>query len=429
MPTPSSKLPATSLQEARQAAWAVRDDLIKCLIDRRVEVTLGMTALIARQHLFMLGPPGTAKTMVARYFGQAIKAPYFELLLTKFTEPSEVFGPISIKGLVEREEYTRNTAGYLPTVQIATLDEIWKANSAILNSLLTIINERVFDNGGRRTPVPLDTLFAASNELPEDASLEALYDRFLLRTEVATVADPARLLETLPTPTKHLTGAQLRLLQTAAARVDTTFVHGMMGAILTNLRASGIAVGDRRFRQSATLIQASAALLGRTVAEPSDLPILAYCYWQTPEQIGQITQVIEQVVRTGVGPAPSPRTPPPPRTPPRTPPRASTPQAPTPPSGPTALSEWASTPTYGEVRAMVLGSSQADLMVNRKLHQGLAFLSYPAGTQASISATESTARTGFIPGGAQPLDENARKHVNEWSTSVKQLPGVTWLAP
>ena len=113
---------------------------------------------------------------------------FFERLLTKFTNPEELFGPLSLTAL-ERDEYVRNVQGYLPAVSIAFLDEIFKANSAILNSLLTILNERKFDNGNCRLDVPLKALVAASNELPDSEELDALYDRFLLRRKVQPVSD------------------------------------------------------------------------------------------------------------------------------------------------------------------------------------------------------------------------------------------------
>ena len=112
---------------------------------------------------------------------------FFERLLTRFSVPEELFGPLSMRGL-ENDLYVRQTEGYLPTATVAFVDEVFKANSAILNSLLTILNERLFDNGAERVKVPLLCLVGASNELPESEELDALYDRFLLRSSVEQVS-------------------------------------------------------------------------------------------------------------------------------------------------------------------------------------------------------------------------------------------------
>ncbi|HTP29485.1 MAG TPA: AAA family ATPase, partial [Anaeromyxobacteraceae bacterium] len=127
----------------------------------------------------MTGSPGTAKSALARTISRAFQAAYFERLVTKFTTPEELFGPISLKAL-EQDHYRRVTAGMLPEAQIAFIDEIWKANSAILNALLAVMNERVFHNDGAPCTCPLITLFGASNELPDGKELEATFDRFLL---------------------------------------------------------------------------------------------------------------------------------------------------------------------------------------------------------------------------------------------------------
>ena len=149
-----------------------------------------LLAALCGEHLLLLGPPGTAKSELSRRLSGVVGGAYFERLLTRFSVPEELFGPLSMRGL-ENDEYVRQTAGYLPTAEVAFVDEIFKANSAILNALLTLLNERLFDNGHQRLQAPLMTLVGASNELPESEELDALYDRFLVRREVAQVSNAA----------------------------------------------------------------------------------------------------------------------------------------------------------------------------------------------------------------------------------------------
>lgn len=182
--------PVEELGELASRVVAAAEELEAGLVERSLEARILLLAAFCGEHLLLLGPPGTAKSLLARRLVRFLgkEAVFFERLLTRFSVPEELFGPLSLKGL-EQDEYLRKTTGYLPEASIAFVDEIFKANSAILNSLLSIVNERVFDNGPERVAVPLRCLVAASNEAPESEELEALYDRLLFRLIVNPVSD------------------------------------------------------------------------------------------------------------------------------------------------------------------------------------------------------------------------------------------------
>src|SRR5437660_8497581 len=152
-------------------------------VGRDEVVDLIALAVVAGEHLLLLGPPGTAKSALVREFAAAVRCRYFEYMLTRFSEPNEVFGPIDLARLREGTVATVTT-GMLPEAEFAFLDELFNANSAILNNLLTVLNERVYRRGAETHRLPLLSLFSASNHLPEDDALQALFDRFLLRCKV-----------------------------------------------------------------------------------------------------------------------------------------------------------------------------------------------------------------------------------------------------
>ena len=270
----------------------IRDRLTTGLVERDVAIRLALLAALSGEHLLLIGPPGTAKSLVARRLRLAFKdADYFERLLTRFSVPEELFGPLSIKGL-EEDRYERLTESYLPAASIAFLDEIFKANSAILNALLTLLNEREFDNGTRRERTPLMAVVGASNELPEGEELDALFDRFLLRLHVGPVSKDGFLdllklrgdaAPDVPDALK-LTRDDLDTVQKAAGDVR---VPDDVVALLCDLRewcaAEDITVSDRRWRKVVRLLQTSALTNGRETVSIWDCWLLQHCLWSDAE--------------------------------------------------------------------------------------------------------------------------------------------------
>lgn len=281
-------------------------------LERGSHVRAALLALLAGQHVLLLGPPGTAKSLLARSLCQCFEgADYFEYLLSRFTHPDELFGPVSIPGL-KAEDYRRLTDGFLPTASVAFLDEIFKANSAILNSLLTLINERVFHHGRHRDPVPLLGVIGASNELPDpEGGLGALFDRFLVRMPVPPLASPEAFLAVatgeVPAPSVpdalRISQADLDAVREAAARVVVP--PGVRDALVKLWRTGQRLeweVSDRRWRAALWLLKTGAAADGRDQLVPIDLLLLEPVLSPSPDRGSEVREAILEQLGTGAIP-------------------------------------------------------------------------------------------------------------------------------
>jgi MoxR-like ATPase len=262
-------------------ARAVRDAIDAArtgLVDREMLVEVVALAAVAGEHVLVVGPPGTAKSEAVRRIAAHLGGQYFEYLLGRFTEPNEIFGPVDLRrlreGVVEIE-----TAGMLPEAEIAFLDEVFHGSSAILNTLLGILNERVFRRGSTTLRCPIRVCVGATNTIPDDTTLAAFADRFLVRVFVEPLAD-ARLEDLLEAgwalgrdapPSAAADIAAIDRLAAAGLACDLIQVRGVIGAALRRLRSAGIPITDRRAVRSQRLIAAAAVLDGRSVATEADL--------------------------------------------------------------------------------------------------------------------------------------------------------------
>ena len=259
------------------------------LVGRRDHARMLLLAAVAGENALLFGPPGTAKSLLARRLKDcfADEVRYFECLLTKFSMPEEVFGPVSLKGL-EKDIFRRVYDRYMPGAGVAFIDETFKANSAILNSMLTILNEREFDTGNERIKVALRCVVGASNEMPKEAELEALYDRFIIRMRVDRLQDEDQLTRFLtntaeyvaPEASLRLTKAELEAIAKAAKALP---VDAPVIELLVELRewchGKGIKISDRRLVKIRHLLQVAATTSGRESASLSDAWVIRHCAW------------------------------------------------------------------------------------------------------------------------------------------------------
>lgn len=280
----------------------VVEPLKRRFVGRDEIVDLIALAVTAGEHLFLHGPPGTAKSALIRQFAAAVRGNYFEYLLTRFSEPNEVFGPIDLVRLREGTVATV-TSRMLPEGEFVFLDELFNANSAILNNLLTVLNERVYRRGVEVHQLPLLSLFAASNHLPDDDALRALFDRFLLRSHVDNLHRdqlPRLLnagweLERSAPLESSVSAADLRALAQQVYEVELTGIAERYADVVSKVRDLGVALSDRRAVKVLKLVAGSALLCGRSRAQVSDFWVFRYV-WDREEQIAPLKALIGGVI-------------------------------------------------------------------------------------------------------------------------------------
>ena len=283
------------------------------LQEREDIISVALLGSLIEESIFFYGPPGTGKSLIARRISTAFhNQKYFEYLMQKFSTPDEIFGQVSIIEL-KKDNYKRLTEGFLPTATFAFLDEIWKSSPAILNTLLTILNERTFKNGNSIENCPLRVIISASNEVPpKNQGLEALYDRFLLRVPVFPIKDKNNfeiLLESnnVKTETNIKNEYKISLNEVEnwkneinnikLSKETFNIIHILRTLLFEKAEELDIYVSDRRWKKVAFLLKASAFFCERKETNLSDLLLLKYCLWSTNENREKINTLIENTIK------------------------------------------------------------------------------------------------------------------------------------
>ena len=312
-PAAASRAPAAIPELARRLQDGARR-LEAQFLGKEETIRLLFVSAVAGEHMVMVGPPGTAKSALVRAFSDTIDARYYDYLLTRFTEPNEIFGPVDIQAF-RQGAYRRRIEGMLPEAEIAFLDEIFKANSAILNSLLGVLNSRRFSHGNTTIAVPLISMFAASNEVPNDDALSALFDRFLLRVRVdyldsyqfRGLLQKGAALEARALATRSDVGsggeatvsaADLIAMQRGFGKLletmDEEFLATYKGLVF-QIRSEGVGLSDRRVVKMLKLFAASAVFDGRTQVNDADFFVLRHI-WNTPEQQDILQEIVGPIL-------------------------------------------------------------------------------------------------------------------------------------
>lgn len=275
-------------------------------VEREEVVTNLLRTLVMGSNMLLLGPPGTGKSDIISTLTSMIKeANHFSWLLNRTSDPAELIGPYSIKAM-EQDKFVRKTEGKLPEAHIAFLDEIFKCNEPTLNILLPLINEKIIYNGSKPTKVPLISMFAASNETPDDEALTALYDRILIRMNVEYVKDSSnrqRMYELYATKganvavPEQISLDELLLLQQRAEKLPIgKEVFKALDTLICKLERNGITISDRRQNNCLKIMRGSAMLNGQDAVRVSDLYALTYVLWEKEEDIPVITEIVDKIV-------------------------------------------------------------------------------------------------------------------------------------
>ncbi len=312
-----------STQNLRKRIEHLLNLLNSGLYEKEEAIRLALLSAAAGESIFFLGPPGTAKSMISSRIHHAFKegTKYFEYLMNEFSTPDEIFGSVKLKGLDEGI-YEKNTNGYLPEANVAFLDEIWKSGPAILNTLLTIINEKKFRNGDKVEKVPLQVLLAASNELPkEKAGLEALYDRFIIRTMVSPVSmdNEESFFALCEKSGKELVVPEnmksnlltIEEVQNWSEKINEAALTDNIKEVIMEIRRElevknqeknreekeKYYVSDRRWKKIIHLLKTSAFLCDREEVDLMDLQLITYCIWNTPKQREEVKSIVKEIVQ------------------------------------------------------------------------------------------------------------------------------------
>lgn len=291
--------PSTIAQRLREG---VLEPMKSAFVGKDEVIELLGVSLVARENLFILGPPGTAKSAIVQDMARRIEGQAFDYLLTRFTEPNELFGPFDIRELRNGNLVT-NTEGMLPEATFVFLDELLNANSAILNSLLMVLNERVFRRGREFRKLPTLLVVGASNNLPEEEALKALFDRFLLRVNcdnvpsesLESVLHAGWVLESRQDAQPALTVEEIVELQSQINTVSFGLVTKSLVDLVATIRKAGIYLSDRRVVKLQRMIAASAVMCDRTEAHLSDLWVMRYI-WDTLEQQEILTAIVNRTL-------------------------------------------------------------------------------------------------------------------------------------
>ena len=294
-----NKTEMKKLKAAQAEVAEVERQLNQAFPERRPAIRSMLVARHIGEHVLLLGPPGTGKSLMTSVFADAVAGgSYFEILMTKFAVPEEIFGPVSYSAL-KQDRYERAMAGYAPDKRVWFLDEIWKASSAILNALLKATNERVVVNGGKLVSIPLETVIGASNEYPQDDSLQAMYDRFAFRHWIDYIADDdnlAKLWAQGGRPSKvdaKLSKDAVAVLKKAICemRLDATHLDTFR-TIKAAVVQEGFLPSTRTWMKALKIVKAMAVLSGRTAVAGSDFAVLANVLWKQHEDRPKLQQVI-----------------------------------------------------------------------------------------------------------------------------------------
>lgn len=297
------------LQSAQAKMQQISVEMNQLFVERDELIKLMMLAITTGTNLLMLGPPGTAKSAITyELCGRIENAKYFQWMLNKTSDPSEILGPFSVKEM-ENDKFMRITTGKLPEAHIAFMDEVFKSNAPTLNALLTIMNEHMFYNDGKAVDVPLISMFGASNEPPEDESLDAMYDRFIFRMNVQYIHDAAnkkRMHSNYVDNRAGLLGLagkttitleELLVLQqaTRGVKVSKDIINKFI-RLISDLDRQAIHVSDRRQNECFKIMQGSAVLRGSNAVGLDDFRSLIYVLWEKEEHIPIIESTILKMV-------------------------------------------------------------------------------------------------------------------------------------